>query len=195
MNRKDLNIKGLSFLIADANPFVSSICQSILRGFGATKAFEARSGAQAIKIFLDQKIDLMLCDANLPPNDGYSLIRSIRKDPNCHFRTIPIVILTNDTRSTFVARARDCGANMVIAKPISPIALYDRLAWVAFTPRKFVDSPNYFGPDRRFKIEGFPTGVGRRKGDANAAIGEETGPAMSQNDIDSLFQATLSGQS
>jgi hypothetical protein len=83
---------------------------------------------------------------------------------------------------------------MVIAKPISPANLYDRLAWIALTPRQFVDAPTYFGPDRRFKIEGYPGGVGRRKGDKDLAIAEESGPALAQNDIDNLFTAARSGK-
>ena len=77
---------------------------------------------------------------------------------------------------------------MVIAKPMSPASLYDRLAWIAFNPRQFVDTRTYFGPDRRFKIEGYPDGVGRRKGDQMVEIADEVGPALAQDDIDNLFQ-------
>jgi hypothetical protein len=83
---------------------------------------------------------------------------------------------------------------MVVAKPMSPASLYDRLAWVAFNPRQFVDSETYFGPDRRFKIEGYPGGVGRRKGDKVAEVAEEVGPALAQDDIDNLFNAARTGQ-
>ena len=82
---------------------------------------------------------------------------------------------------------------MIVVKPMSPANLYDRLVWVAFNPRTFVDSPTYFGPDRRFKIEGFPGGVGRRKSDKPADLGEATGPAMSQADIDNLLKAARNG--
>jgi two-component system, chemotaxis family, chemotaxis protein CheY len=82
----------------------------------------------------------------------------------------------------------------VITKPMSPGSLYDRLAWIAFNPRQFVDAPTYFGPDRRFKIEGYPNGIGRRKGDKAVEIGEEAGPALAQGDIDSLFSAVQTGQ-
>jgi DNA-binding response OmpR family regulator len=119
--------------------------------------------------------------------------RSIRWDKECEFRTLPILIMTSDTRSTMVAKARDCGANMIVVKPVSPSSLYDRLAWVAFNTRKFVDSPNYFGPDRRFKIEGFPNGVGRRKGDKAAELSDVTGPALSQSDIDNLLKTARNG--
>lgn len=83
---------------------------------------------------------------------------------------------------------------MVIAKPISPASLYDRLAWIAFNPRKFVDTATYFGPDRRFKIEGYPGGVGRREGDKVVEVAAESGPALAQDDIDSLFSAVRTGQ-
>ena len=82
---------------------------------------------------------------------------------------------------------------MIVIKPMSPANLYDRLVWVAFNPRTFVDSQNYFGPDRRFKIEGFPGGVGRRKSDKPADLGEAAGPAMSQIDIDNLPKAARNG--
>jgi len=79
---------------------------------------------------------------------------------------------------------------MVVAKPMSPSSLYDRLSWIAFNPRNFVDAPTYFGPDRRFKIEGFPTGVGRRQGDKAIEVSDETGPTLAQDDIDNLFNSS-----
>jgi hypothetical protein len=101
--------------------------------------------------------------------------------------------MSSDTREKTIRQARDSGANMVIAKPISPSSLYDRLAWIALTTRQFVDTPTYFGPDRRFKIEGYPGGVGRRKSD-QVEVAEESGPALAQGDIDNLFSAARMGK-
>jgi len=188
-----INIRGLTFLIADENAYFASICNSILRSFGATKVLEARDAGEALKTLTQHKVDLLLCDSKLPPEGGLKFTHSVRWDKESEFRTIPILIMTNDTRSNAISQARDSGANMLVVKPMSPTSLYDRLLWVAFNPRKFVDSPNYFGPDRRFKIEGFPNGVGRRKGDMAADIGEAAGPAMSQSDIDNLLKAARNG--
>ena len=192
MLKSDINIQGLTFLIADSNAFFASICHNILRGFGATKVLETRTASDTVLALQQQKIDLLLCDSGLPSRGGFNLTYSIRWDSSCDYRTIPILILASDTRTKVVSSARDCGANMVIAKPMSPATLYDRLAWVAFTPRKFVDAPKYFGPDRRFKIEGFPGGVWRRKGDQIDTVEESSGPALSQNEIDNLFKAAKS---
>ena len=103
---------------------------------------------------------------------------------------LPLVIVAESVSET---NARDCGANMVLVKPVSPSSLYDRLVWIAFNARKFVDSKDYFGPDRRFKIEGYPNGVGRRSGDKAVDLGTPTGPALSQSDIDALLKASRNG--
>jgi two-component system chemotaxis response regulator CheY len=187
MARENLNLQGINFLIADSNAYFCMICQSILRSFGATKIYEARNAMEVSRALVEQRIDFLLCDALLPPSGGLELTRTIRWSVNSEYRTIPILILTSDTRLTTITTARDSGANMVVAKPVSVSGLYNRIAWVAFHPRSFVDSPTYFGPDRRFKIEGFPTGVGRRKGDKEFSVAEEGGPTLAQDDIDSLL--------
>jgi CheY-like chemotaxis protein len=187
MSRESLNLQGLNFLIADSNSYFCMICQSILRSFGATKIYEARNAMDVGRALVEQRIDFLLCDAMLPPDGGLKLTYTIRRSQTSESRTIPILILSSDTRINTIATARDSGANMVVAKPVSVSGLYNRLAWVAFHPRNFIDSPSYFGPDRRFKIEGYPTGVGRRIGDKEFSVAEDSGPAMDQDDIDSLL--------
>jgi CheY-like chemotaxis protein len=182
-----INITGLSFLLADPNPHSTAIIHGILRGFGANRVVEVRNNRDAVQVLTEQKIDLMMVDPTLPKGGGLAFIRSLRQDPNSPCRTMPILIITGDTRTSMVKAARDCGANMVIAKPMSPASLYERLTWVAFHPRKFIETATYFGPDRRFKIEGLPNGKGRRAGDNQIEVKAEEGPTLSQNDIDSLL--------
>jgi hypothetical protein len=45
------------------------------------------------------------------------------------------------------------------------------------------------GPDRRFRIEGFPEGTGRRRSDTTEPVGDEAGPALPQGEIDNLFKS------
>jgi two-component system, chemotaxis family, chemotaxis protein CheY len=190
----NINFRDLMILIADPSPYLCMLVHGILRGFGANKVIEVRHSFGVLETLIGQRIDILLCDARLPPHGGLSLTRAIRRNTENENRTMPILIMSSDTREATVRNARDVGANMVVAKPMSPASLYDRLAWVAFNPRQFVDSETYFGPDRRFKIEGYPGGVGRRKGDKVAEVAEEVGPALAQDDIDSLFNAARTGQ-
>jgi len=193
MTNHSINLKGLVFLVADANPYFSRIVVGLLRSFGATNVIEARNSFDAIHVLETQKVDILLCDDRLPPHGGLKLTHAIRRKKDNENRTVPILIMSGEARESVVKSARDTGANMVIAKPLSPASLYDRLTWIAFNPRQFVDAPTYFGPDRRFKIEGYPGGVGRRKTD-QVEIAAETGPAMGQSDIDSLFKSARRGQ-
>jgi two-component system, chemotaxis family, chemotaxis protein CheY len=194
MSTHTINLRDLVILIADSSSYLSTIIHRMLRGFGANKIMECRTSVELLQTLTDQKIDVLLCDANLPPLGGLMVTQMIRRKVDNENRTIPILLMSSDTRETAVKQARDAGANMVIAKPISPASLYDRLAWVALTPRQFVDAPTYFGPDRRFKIEGYPGGVGRRKGDNALEVAEEAGPALDQGDIDNLFSAARMGK-
>ncbi|MBX3551639.1 MAG: response regulator [Pseudolabrys sp.] len=195
MKPTTINLKNLAIAVADSNAFVRRIVVGILRGFGATKVIEIESSTALHKILSAQKIDMLLCDVRLAPQGGLAATKAIRRDPGNENRTIPILILSSDTRDTTVKAARDAGAHIVIAKPLSPNMLYDKLAWIAFNPRQFVDVESYFGPDRRFKIEGYPGGIGRRKGDRIVELTAESGPALQQNEIDSLFSAARMGQS
>ncbi len=194
MTAPDMNLRDLVILVADPSPYMSMLVHGMLRGFGANKVLEVRNSGGVLQVLTAQKIDILICDARLPPHGGLPLTRAIRAKTDNENRTIPILIMSSDARETTIKQARDVGANMVIAKPIAPASLYDRLSWIAFNPRKFVDTPTYFGPDRRFKIEGYPGGVGRRKGDKVVEVAAESGPALAQDDIDSLFSAARTGQ-
>ncbi len=193
MRKDQINLGDLSFLVADSNPYSCSIAHSILRGFGANRVIEVRTTREAVVVLTEQKIDMLICDAKLPPDGGLSFVRSIRRDPQSPCRTLPVLVLSGDTRISLIKEARDSGANMLVGKPMSPSSFYDRLAWVVFNPRKFVETNKYFGPDRRFRIEGLPDGVGHRSEDQEVSVAEDIGPALSQNEIDGLLQAARSG--
>jgi len=173
-----MNLSDLIILIADPSSYMSMLIHSMLRGFGSSKVLEVRNINDVLQMLTTQQIDILICNARLPPHGGLSLTRAIRGRTNNEHRTMPILMMTSDSRESTIKRARDAGANMVIAKPISPTNLYDRLNWIAFNPRKFVDTVTYFGPDRRFKIEGYPNGMGRRKGDKAVEVAEASSPAL-----------------
>ena len=195
MKNPAVNLRDLVILIADPNSYARRIVNGMLRGFGANKVLEVENSTGLFQALTGQKIDILLCDTRLPPHGGLMLTRTIRHNADNENRTLPIMLMSSDASEAMVKEARDAGANMVVAKPLSPSSIYDRLSWIAFNPRPFIDTASYFGPDRRFKIEGYPGGVGRRKGDKLVEVAEEVGPALAQDDIDNLFSAARTGQS
>jgi two-component system chemotaxis response regulator CheY len=194
MKNTTINLRDLTILIADPNQYVRRVVNGMLRGFGANKVVEVDSATALFQALSNQKVDILLCDMRLQPHGGLKITRTIRRNSDNENRTMPILLMSSDTSENTVRNARDAGANIVVAKPMSPSSLYDRLGWIVFNPRPFIDTASYFGPDRRFKIEGYPGGTGRRKGDKTMAVAAEEGPALDQNDIDSLFSNSRAGQ-
>jgi len=189
MKNATVNLRNLVTVVADPSSYWRRAIYGILRSFGANKVLEVEHSMDLIRILSSQKIDILIVDTQIHPHNWHKLTHMIRRNATNENRTVPILLMSNDTSERIVKDARDAGANMVVAKLMSPNILYDRLCWIAFNPRPFVDCPSYFGPDRRFKIEGYPGGVGRRKGDKIIKVAEEVGPALAQDDIDSLFKA------
>lgn len=193
MQKTTINLREHTILVADASHHFRKIIHTVLRAFGTKSILEVDNANSLFRALNGQRVDLLLCDTLLPPVDGFAVTHKIRQSVDCFFRTVPILLMAGDTRESQIQKARDIGANMVVAKPLSPRLLYDHLCWIALKSRPFVDAPNYFGPDRRFKIEGYPGGIGRRETDMPVEIAQETGPALEQNEIDSLFNAARIG--
>jgi|SRR5579862_7005078 len=189
MAERTINLRDLSILIADPSPYVRTLVHGMLRGFGAGKMIDAKDAAEVMETLGKQRVDVLLCDGALPPDGGFALTRKIRRESATEQRTMPILLMTSDPRETVVRQGRDAGANMVVAKPLAPGNLYDRLAWVAFNPRQYIDTASYFGPDRRFKNAGGPNGVGRRRSDAIESV-KKTGRAPAQDRVDKVFTST-----
>jgi DNA-binding response OmpR family regulator len=96
--------------------------------------------------------------------DVFEFIRGVRlgaeREPH---RFIPVILMSAHTASDKIALARDCGINFVLAKPVSPKVVMDRMLWVAKGGRQFVVTPTYAGPDRRFRQGSPPRGLPERR--------------------------------
>jgi len=89
-------------------------------------------------------------------------LRRDTQEPNCY---APVLITTGHTPTGDIVRARDAGGHFIIKKPIAPIVLLERIIWVARAGRGFLFTGTYVGPDRRFRDDGPPDGLGRRRED------------------------------
>lgn len=177
-------------LVVDDNAQALEIVASVLMSFGVRNILRASSGEEAQEIVSRQMVDLILTDAQMTGLDGYDLVRWIRREGPEAMRVVPALIVTAHTRRSEVLRARDCGANFIVAKPLTPKVLLQRIHWVARGDRVFIECDSYFGPDRRYKHEGPPPDFpdGRRKDDVLIQIGASAEPNMSQDELDNLIK-------
>ena len=187
MTRDRMNLKGVRTLLVDADAFGVNLMTQMLHGLGLDTLETASSGGEAQKRIEADTPALCLCDADLPDMPAPALVQWIRRLPT-QARFLPLLVLTGYSDFRNVTAFRDAGAHLVMKKPASPQALYDRIAWVARPPRAFVECDSYAGPDRRFKSVGPPGGVPRRATDLSREIGAATEPNLSQDEIDSLIR-------
>lgn len=189
MSRSDcMNFSKVRALIVDSDQFAVEILSQIMEGFGLPPVVSEDAGEAAKATLADGKFDLLICEAMLRDMQGAELVRWVRAQANPRVRYMPIVMLTGHTQIGNVETGRDSGVNVVIKKPVSPTVLFDRLVWSANSPRPFIETETYVGPDRRFKFMGLPEGGGRRHTDLVGELGDATEPNLSQDEIDGFMK-------
>lgn len=177
-----INLSGANVLVVDDNMQAVELLCGVLDGFGMRKFRRATSVEEAKEACAESIFDLILTDAQMPGVDGYEFIRWLRRSPDEQARLTPAIIVTAHTRRSQVTKARDCGANFIVAKPLTPKIILERIIWVAQSTRMFIETETYIGPDRRFRKAAPPAefGVGRRRDDAEAANQPEDAETTSQ---------------
>jgi CheY-like chemotaxis protein len=184
-----LKLDGINFLLVDDNPHALQIMAQVVSGFGVRNMTKVDGAAAARQELLRGGIDIVLTDAQMPGENGYKLTEWIRREAPEPTRYVPIVIVTGHTPESDVTRGRDIGANFTIAKPLLPRVLLQRLFWISYEDRQFVQAEGYVGPDRRFKRLGPPADTdGRRCDDLKGDLGAASQPNLSQSEIDALMK-------
>ena len=111
-------------LLADASASARAMVRdALLEGVGPCDLRTVTS-APELEEYLQQgdaQPALVLIDAELPGNDDFDAVRSIKSNPE--LRRIPVVVLARTTTKTQTAAAYDAGANTLIAKPVTFLAL------------------------------------------------------------------------
>jgi CheY-like chemotaxis protein len=189
LNSDKIDLKKIDVLLVDDNPHALRLLSQIVFGFGATNTVLAGGVDEAKDVLGKRRIDLILSAAEMQDQDGYDLLRWLRRDGAEPNKFTPAILVTGHTRMSRVHRARDCGAHFVVSKPIQADVLLERIFWVAKDERMFIDCDAYTGPDRRFKFEGPPPGVeGRRSTDLATDIGEASDQNLSQLELDAMLK-------
>lgn len=88
--------------------------------------FTASSGHEAIAINRKERVDLILCDLNMPGMNGDEMCRTIRSDAINN--TVSIVIVTSFASEDDIDKCKKAGVNDYITKPINPIELLKKLS-------------------------------------------------------------------
>lgn len=117
----------LRILVVDDEADSRELLTKILTGVGG-EVLCCESAAEAIKAFRDWKPDVLISDIGMPNEDGYALIKKLRKQRSKRARELPAVALTAYATTDDRSRALAAGFHQHIAKPIEPEKLLRSVA-------------------------------------------------------------------
>ncbi len=169
-------------LIADDMKPMLGLVKSLLTIFGCKKLYTAQNGEEAYEILCKENPDLVITDWMMDPMDGVELTQRIRKDPRSPNPYVPVILMTGFSSRMRVEISRDMGVTEFLVKPFTAKDLYGKIEHVIERPRQFVDSRDFFGPDRRRRRPEDYEGPRRRDEDT----GEDTSGSGKKSAADVL---------
>ena len=142
ITQKMSNVESINILIIDDNKNNLFTLRTLIKEYINVNIFEAESGAIALGILLEQNIDLIILDVQMPEMDGFETAKAIRTRKKTEH--IPIVFLTAAYKSEeFKEKGFAVGAADYLTKPIDAPQLITRI-------KSYI---RFINQDRRHKQE------------------------------------------
>jgi two-component system chemotaxis response regulator CheY len=118
----DLNMK---VMIVDDFATMRRILRNILKQIGFKNIIEAEDGKHALKELKKEKIDLIMCDWNMPEMPGIELLKNVRSDDE--LKKIPFVMVTAEAQKDNILEAVKSGVSNYVVKPFTAETITEKL--------------------------------------------------------------------
>lgn len=115
-----------SILIIDDSETIRHNIRETLDSHGLFKTFhEAGDGVEGFKALIENRVDIILCDLEMPRMDGFKFLAMLATREE--LRDIPVIMLTSHEDRDFKVRGLEQGASDYITKPFDPGELVARV--------------------------------------------------------------------
>lgn len=110
----------LDILVVDDSLVVRKVLQRALRQaeMPLGEVVEAGDGMDALSCLRARKVDVVLCDVNMPNMDGLEFLRQVKAD--AALKTVPVLMVSRESSQAVVLEALQLGAAGYIRIPFSP---------------------------------------------------------------------------
>ena len=112
-------------LIVDDVLSMRRLTKEILRDAGFTFVFEAQDGQEALILMRKIKVNLVICDWNMPVMSGIEYFKALQTDSK--LAKTPFILLTSSSEITKVKEAIEVGITYYVVKPYKPADLMKKI--------------------------------------------------------------------
>lgn len=123
-----VDLAALKVLVIDDQEFVRTIVKKMLQQLGIGVVIEAHDGHSGLDVVSHESPDLVICDIQMRPVDGFGFVRQLRATDRVS--ATPVIMLTAHTDATTLARAKELDIGAFLAKPVLPPALKEKIIQV-----------------------------------------------------------------
>jgi len=110
-------------VVDDMEPNVLYMSQLIEINGG--KSFVSKNGKEAVSIFEQQYVDVVVMDLHMPEMNGFEATFKIKELAGDNF--VPIIICSAYTSDKVIAKAQACGADDIMTKPFSLEVFFSKI--------------------------------------------------------------------
>jgi CheY-like chemotaxis protein len=125
-----VQLRGVRVLVVDDEADARAVVQRVLEDCGAVVK-TASSAAEAWDVFQSERPDVLVSDIGMPMEDGYTLMKRVRRLGRDKGGNTPSVALTAYARPEDRMKAVRAGFHMHIVKPVEPVELVTMVASLA----------------------------------------------------------------
>jgi len=102
-------------VVADDSVAGRELLHELIDSWGY-EVIEAADGCEALQKIIETEPDLVLCDIQMPEQDGYAVIQSLRQNPK--FANLPVIALTAFAMRGDKEKALAAGFDSHQSKPV-----------------------------------------------------------------------------
>lgn len=109
-----------TILVIDDSSSLRQIVKMALQGAGY-EVIEAADGQDALSKLDGRKINMAVCDVNMPRMNGIEFVKAAKALPD--YRFLPILMLTTESQEGKKEEGKAAGAKAWMVKPFTPATL------------------------------------------------------------------------
>lgn len=120
--------KNIRVLVVDDHVLTRDMVRLILKGLGFNNIVTAESAVHALNTLNSEKIEMVICDWNMPNMTGLELLQQVRSQDR--YKDLPFLMLTAEAYRENVSEAAIAGVSDYIAKPFTSEVLQEKIKGV-----------------------------------------------------------------